>query len=197
MKRTFAFGLLIFVLPFAGLFAQSNYTLIGGLNFATIQYNEKDINDYVDISANTGLLIGIESNSGPFKLGFAYIQRGASISVSGSDFEGSDTYNYLAAHSLIPIPLSKQFEIVGGLQIGKCLGGKWEAKDDYDSDSGTIDAEDINLDFGLLVGADIMFSPKFGVRGTYYFGLSDVYKDVESDFNIKNRGLAVNILIKI
>lgn len=98
---------------------------------------------------------------------------------------------------MITIPLSEQFDIVSGLQIRKCLGGKWEAKDDYDSDSGTIDADVFNIDYGALVGADVMFGPKFGIRGTNYSGLSDMINDVPSNSNYKNRGFVINLLIKV
>ncbi|MDO9577281.1 MAG: outer membrane beta-barrel protein [Candidatus Cloacimonadales bacterium] len=197
MKKTLIVFLLVLGLFASSLLAQNKSMLVGGVNFGSISYNDKDIADMVDVSSKLGFNVGLEAAAGPLKFGVSYIQRGSTVKVSDYDYKGWEIYNYITGYALIPIPLSKQFSLLGGMQVGKCLGGKWEADMYGESDSGTLDAEDFNIDFGIVVGADIMFSPKVGARASYYYGLSDVAKDIDSNDNYKNNGFGINLLFAL
>jgi len=54
-----------------------------------------------------------------------------------------------------------------------------------------------NFDFGLLAGIDVMLVPKFGLRASYFYGLTDVIKDADSIQNYKNRGVGLCLITKI
>ncbi len=197
MKKLFFLLLLIAGVFAASLFAQVELTIVGGLNLSTVKYNDNTVDNYVDISMKSGMILGVEAVSGPLIIGGSFIQRGANFKASQFDFEGSDTYNYLSVYLLYPVSIQKQISIFGGCQLGKGLNGT--AKSEYYGDSETFDlkAEDFKIDFGLSFGADFMFSTTVGARASYYIGLADVAEGVTSTNNFKNRGIEICLLYKI
>jgi opacity protein-like surface antigen len=178
-----------------GLFAQGGFTIVGGLNLGSVQYNDSDVADLFDISMKVGLNIGAETAVGPLKVGGALVQRGAKMEMSflGETFTGSDTYNYLTAYGIYPYAIKEGISAFGGLQLGKAIGGTSE----FDGDSETLNSDDFALDYGLLIGLDYMINTKMGVRASYYLGLADVIKDVDSDFNFKNTGIGLALLYNL
>lgn len=178
-----------------GLYAQGGFTFVGGINMASVKYNDSDIQDEVDISMKMGINVGIESAGGPLTVGLAYVQRGAEVGLDifGQHISGSDTYNYLTAYIIYPHTIQEGLSAFGGLQMGKCLGGEAELEGESDN----LDGADFKLDYGLLVGANIMLNQNIGIRGSYYLGFADVAKDFDSDENWKNRGIGLTLLYKM
>ena len=202
MKKLFITTLFVTLALAANLFAQTDVTLVGGLNLSTVKYNDNTVDDNVDISMKSGLILGAEIIGGPFIIGGEFIQRGT-IMKGYDEYGGhvtlTQTYNYLSGYLLYPVSIQKQLSVFGGCQIGKFIGGTSEIKWDGDSDSIDLDAEDYAIDFGILFGADFMFNSSVGARGSYYLGFSDVIGiyGVPSDYNWKNRGIGLCLLYKI
>ena len=194
MKKT-----LLFILFIACISAQSGLTFIGGLNMATIKYNDDDIGDQITVSSNMLVNVGVEKMVGAMMVGGAFVQRGAKIEMEilGIDVKGSDSYNYLSIYGIYPLISQQSFSAFGGLQVGYGIGGMAEIEVAGDSDSEKIDGDALALDYGLLLGADIMLNANMGIRASYYLGLADVSKDADSDLNFKNRGLTISILYKM
>jgi len=42
-----------------------------------------------------------------------------------------------------------------------------------------------------------MLNDKMGIRASYYFGLADIAKDVDSDYNFKHVGIGISLLLKM
>ena len=66
-----------------------------------------------------------------------------------------------------------------------------------------MSSNDYNLDFGLLIGTDIMLTQHIGSRLSYYYGLAKVLsEDVllsidESNLNVINVGVNAQLLIRL
>jgi hypothetical protein len=172
--------------------AQTNYTLVGGINIATIEYNDDEVGDLVDISSKYGFILGVETMTGPVLLGIAAVQRGAQAEMDfmGQTISGYDIYNYISVYGAYPFTLQEGFTFMAGLQVGQPLGGNSE----MNNESEEIDADLLALDYGLLLGANILLDPQIGFRATYYLGLADVSKDFPSNLNWKNRGIGITLL---
>jgi len=198
MKNLFIITIFVVVVFAVNLSAQTDVTLVGGLNLSTVKYNDNNADNYVDISMRSGFILGVETVGGPFIVGAAFIQRGANVKSKVYDFEGSDTYNYLSGYLLYPISIQKQLSVYGGCQLGKLIGGTAKFESDGATETNDLDAEDYALDFGILFGADVMFNSSVGIRGSYYIGLSNVIgvEGYPSDANYKNRGIEICLLYK-
>lgn len=179
-----------------GLLAQTETTIIGGLNFGSVKFNNNNYNDEIDISMKSGFTFGVESLEKVFIIGGAFDQRGANFKDKDSDVKISHTYNYLSGYILIPISIQKELTVFGGCQLGKALGGKSVIKDGGYSDSISLKVTDFILDFGLLFGVDYMFNSTIGARASYFIGLVDVLTN-EPLNNYKNRGIGICLLYKI
>jgi len=179
MKRVF----LIFLVFSSFVLAQGNLRVIGGVNFSNIKWNDKDIQDSFDPKSLMGFNIGIENQIKNIIIGGTYVQRG----MKSEDFltdglELTMTMNYLTGFvllSLSPDPNSSFSLFIGG-ELGKYLNGEAKAKYEGESDTEKIDADDINIDYGMLGGAYIGINENIGVRGSYYWGLANI-DDVEDD----------------
>jgi hypothetical protein len=190
---------LTILLIVTSLFAQGGFTIVGGLNMGSAEYNDSDLADAIDISMKPGLSMSAETMVGPLKVGGGFVQRGANIEADflGETLEGSDTYNYLSGYGLYPYSIQEGLSAFGGFQLGKCIGGKTEISFDGNSESEDLEGEDFELDYGLLLGVDYMLNTNMGVRASYYLGLADVVKDLDSDFNYTNTGIGISLLFKM
>ena len=199
MKKLLLTSIFVTGILATSLFAQRGFTLVGGLNLGSIKYNNDNVDNDVDISTKTGLILGVESTGGPLNMGVAYIQRGAKFKAEFlyDDIRIIETYNYLSGYVIIPISIQKVLSVFGGGQIGICLGGTSEMESGGESMTYDLEGEDFAIDLGLLFGADYMFNTNIGIRASYYLGLADVADGVESNYNFKNRGIAINLLYKI
>ena len=124
--------------------------------------------------------------------------------------------NYLTLHAIYPHEVKEKITVFGGLQLGNGLGGEAKLKvsrtdalldttglsmlidmvgsADYESvDTEEIDAEDMELDYGLFLGVDYMINEKIGLRASYFKGLSDIFEES----TIKNNTMSVSLLFNI
>ena len=189
---------LIIMLLVTGLSAQGGFTIVGGLNMGSTKFNDSDIADEIDLFLKLGLSVGAETMVGSFKVGGAFVQRGSKLEIDLFDekLEGSDTYNYLTGYGLYPYSINEGLAVFGGFQLGTFIGGKSEITFLGESESEDLEADNFALDYGLLLGVDYMVNANIGVRASYYLGLADVAKDVESDLNFKNTGIGIALLYK-
>ena len=92
------------------------------------------------------------------------------------------TMNYLTGFALLslsPDPKSS-FSLFAGGELGKFLSGEIKATYEGESETEDIDADDINIDYGILCGVYIGLNEKIGIRGSYYLGLANI-DDVDDD----------------
>ena len=126
--------------------------------------------------------------------------------------EVEQTLNYLTLHAVYPYAIQEKITVFGGVQLGNGLGGdaklKVSRKDavvgdlsqmiidmvgvwDYEEvDTEEIEAEDMELDYGLFLGVDYMINEKIGLRASYFKGLSDIFEES----TIKNNTMSVSLL---
>ena len=191
--------IIISVFIISNIFAQSGLTVIGGYNMSKIKYNDDDVTEMIDVDMRSGINIGIEQNTGSLIAGASIVQRGAEyeFDLMGYEFSGYDVYNYAALHVLYPIAMGTGLEGFGGLQAGFALGGEAHIEADGNTETEDIDADGFGVDAGLLVGASFMLNEKFGIRASYYLGLTDVAKDGGDDENYKNNTISLSALMKL
>lgn len=145
----------------------------------------------------TGVTLGAETTIGHFIIGSAFIQRGTSYKDGALDRIGSYTFNYLSGYILGKLTYKEVLSAFGGFQLGKGLSGTQEGDVDNSLGSGDFKAEDFNIDFGLLFGADIMYNSHIGLRASYYIGFTDILNEVPSNYNIKHRGVGICLLYRM
>ena len=200
MKKYLFILLFITTVQTANLLAQMELTIVGGVNLATVKYNDNAVDNNIDISTKSGFILGIETVGGPFIIGGNFIQRGTNYTVNDEDYgeiTQKDNFNYLSGYLLYPISIQKKLSIFGGCQLGKGIGGTQVADGDDISGSNVLKADDFNLDFGLLFGADYMINSSIGLRALYFIGLSDVAEGIPANSNFKNRGIGLCLLYKL
>ena len=205
--------ILICILLSSTIFPQGRLAIFGGSNFSTIQYNNADLNNQIDISPRNGSSFGVEYRSSRFMFGASFTQRGSklkqnsTINIGGVDYEieigGHEVYDYASAHILYPISMNEQIDFFGGLQIGSSLGGTSYAKLSFtefnSSQSDEIDMKpkEFGLDAGLLFGIDYMLNHRFGLRASYYQGFTDVRDTLKNNLNFKNNTLNLSAIVKL
>ena len=193
--------------------AQKGLTIIGGQNMSKIEYNDDDISKQIDIDSRNGFNIGLEYRFPRLIVGAGFLQRGSklkeatTINIGGIDYEieisGYEVYNYAAAHIFYPISINEQIEVFGGMQVGSSLGGTSVAKLSFtefnSSQSDEIDMKPkgFGLDAGLQFGADYMLNHRFGLRSSYYLGMTDVRDTLSNNLNFKNNTLNLSAIIKL
>ena len=193
--------------------AQKGLTIIGGNNMSTIKYNDNKIGNQIDISAQNGSNIGLEYRFPRLIVGAGFLQRGSklkeatTINIGGVDYEieisGYEVYNYAAAHIFYPISINEQIEVFGGVQVGSSLGGTSVAKLSFtefnSSQSDEIDmkSKGFGLDAGLQFGADYMLNHRFGLRSSYYLGMTNVRDTLSNNLNFKNSTISLSAIIKL
>jgi len=200
MKKHLLILLFSFVVLSTSLLAQIELTIVGGINISKVKYNDNAVDNDVVISNKPGFIIGIETIAGPFNIGGNYIQRGVNYEFTDEylgELTQKDNFNYLSGYLLYPVSIQKKFALFGGCQLGKALGGTQVLEGDDISDSNVLKADEFNLDFGLLLGADFMLNINIGVRASYYIGLSDIAEGVPTNNNLKNRGIGLCLLYKL
>jgi len=186
----------------AGLFSQSSTTFVGGINMGNVSAN--DSSEDLDPIMKIGAIVGAEITNGGLTVGLNFVQRGYSIDEE-EDFDGytvsmsgSTTLNYINFYGLYPYNLPNNISVFGGFQGGLGLGGESEIETDIMGMSidleEDIEAEDMEFDYGLLFGADYMINDNIGIRFSYYHGLADIAKDLDSDENMKNTGILLGLL---
>ena len=197
--------ILLNILFISAMFAQSGLTVVGGLNQSK-QTIEEDADD-LDIDYMNGYNLYVERSFGVARFGVGLNQRGVKLNQEVSDMgitisvDGEQTLNYLTLHAVYPYAIQEKITVFGGVQLGKGLGGEANMKismsflgeTESSDESEDIDAEEMDLEYGLFLGGDYMINEKIGVRASYFKGLSDIAEDDET----KNNTISVSLLFKL
>tara|TARA_B100002049_G_scaffold19793_1_gene13380 strand:- start:238 stop:903 length:666 start_codon:yes stop_codon:yes gene_type:complete len=197
---------LLNILFISAIFAQNGLTVVGGLNQSNQTFEEDDVGDE-NINYLNGYNLTVEKSFGIAKFGVGLNQRGVKLNAEESDMglsldmEAELTLNYLTLHAVYPYAIQEKITVFGGVQLGKGLGGEANMKismsflgeTESSDDSEDIDAEDMELEYGLFLGGDYMINEKIGVRASYFKGLSDIAEDDET----KNNTISVSLLFKL
>ena len=199
--------MLLNILFISTIFAQNGLTVVGGLNQSNNTFEEDDVDDDVDINYMNGYNLTVEKSFGIAKFGVGHNQRGVKLNQKVSDMgitisvDGEQTLNYLTLHAVYPYAIQEKITVFGGVQLGKGLGGEANMKisisflgeTESSDESEDIDAEEMDLEYGLFLGGDYMINEKIGVRASYFKGLSDIAEDASS----KNNTISVSLLFNL
>ena len=198
--------ILLNIVFFSAIFAQSGLTIVGGLNQSK-QTIEEDA-DGLEINYMNGYNLYAEMSFGVARFGVGLNQRGVKLNQEVSDMgvtvsaDGEQSLNYLTLHAIYPYEIQEIITVFGGIQLGNGIGGESTVKhvtsgtgflDGTSVDTEDIDAEDMDLEYGLFLGGDYMINEKIGVRASYFKGLSDIAEDVSS----KNNTISVSLLFNL
>ncbi len=195
--------ILLNILFFSAIFAQSGLIIMGGLNQSK-QTIEEDA-EGLEINYMNGYNLYVERSFGVARFGVGLNQRGVKLNQAVSDMgvtvsaDGEQTLNYLTVHAIYPYEIQEIITVFGGIQLGNGIGGEAKVKhvisgsgylDGTSVETEDIDAEDMDLEYGLFLGADYMLNEKIGIRASYFKGLSDIVEDAKT----KNNTLSVSLL---
>ena len=197
---------LLNILFISAIFAQNGLTVVGGLNQSNQTFEEDDVGDE-NINYLNGYNLTVEKSFGIAKFGVGLNQRGVKLNAEESDMglsldmEAELTLNYLTLHAVYPYAIQEKITVFGGVQLGNGIGGEANMKislsflgeTESTDESEDIDAEDMDLEYGLFLGGDYMINEKIGVRASYFKGLSDIAEDDET----KNNTISVSLLFKL
>ena len=195
--------ILLNIVFFSAIFAQSGLTIAGGLNQSK-QTIEEDADD-LDIDYMNGYNLYVERSFGVARFGVGLNQRGVKLNQEVSDMgvtvsvAGEQTLNYLTLHAIYPYAIQEKITVFGGIQLGNGINGEAKIKqsisgsglfDGTSVDSEEWDAEDMELEYGLFLGGDYMINEKIGIRASYFKALSDIVEDAKT----KNNTLSISLL---
>jgi len=188
--------ILLNILFFSAIFAQSGLIIMGGLNQS--KQNIEEDAEGLEINYMNGYNLYVERSFGVARFGVGLNQRGVKLNQAVSDMgvtvsaDGEQTLNYLTIHVNYPLLIKEKKILFLGLQLGKGLGGEAKIKqsisgsglfDGTNVDSYDIDAEDMDLEYGLFLGGDYIVNEKIGIRVSYFKGLSETVEDSKAKNN--------------
>ena len=195
--------ILLNILFFSAIFAQSGLIIMGGLNQS--KQNIEEDAEGLEINYMNGYNLYVERSFGVARFGVGLNQRGVKLNQAVSDMgvtvsaDGEQTLNYLTVHAIYPYEIQEIITVFGGIQLGNGIGGEAKVKhvisgsgylDGTSIEKEDIDAEEMDLEYGLFLGADYMLNEKIGIRASYFKGLSDIVEDAKT----KNNTLSVSLL---
>ena len=195
--------ILLNILFISAMFAQSGLTVVGGLNQSK-QTIEEDVDD-LDIDYMNGYNLYVERPFGVARFGVGLNQRGVKLNQEVSDMgvtvsaDGEQSLNYLTLHAIYPYEIQEIITVFGGIQLGNGIGGEAKVKhiisgtgylDGTTVETEDIDAEDMDLEYGMFLGGYYMINEKIGIRASYFKALSDIVEDAKT----KNNTLSVSLL---
>ena len=195
--------ILLNIVFFSAIFAQSGLTIVGGLNQSK-QTIEEDA-DGLEINYINGYNLYAEMSFGVARFGLGLNQRGVKLNQEVSDMgvtvsaDGEQTLNYLTLHAIYPYEIQEIITVFGGIQLGNGIGGEAKVKhiisgtgylDGTTVEIEDIDAEDMDLEYGMFLGGYYMINEKIGIRASYFKALSDIVEDAKT----KNNTLSVSLL---
>jgi Outer membrane protein beta-barrel domain len=171
----------------------------GGVNFASIQFNEEGEN--VNFDRRTGFVGGVfvvwpASERFGLQLEALYSQKGARI--AGSDVEAELRLDYVDVPVLLRVSTARDrsgaaFHVFGGPSVGIRARAKATAALEGESGSGDISEDVERLDLGLVAGAGVEIG-RFVIDVRHTWGLSNINKNPsEDDTTIKNRVFAAMV----
>ena len=140
----------------------------------------------------------VEGSFSIARFGVGINQRGVKLNQSETSMgmtvsaDGEQNLNYLTIHFNYPLLIKEKEILFLGLQLGKGLRGEAKIKqsisgtglfDGTNVDSYDIDAEDMDLEYGLFLGGDYIVNDKIGIRVSYFKGLSETVEDSKAKNN--------------
>ena len=158
-------GLLL--VPF--LQAELGFTVVGGFNRSNVFHEETEMQVWSgDIKAPA---FGIERKIGPVIAAIGYLKGGY---INGySDIDTTLSISYINAQSYYPLKFGK-FIFLAGINVGVPLS----AIETYSSGGTTkVAVEELNIDYGALIGVSYGISEKYGARLFLNYGLAELWKE--------------------
>ena len=175
---------------------QNGLIIVGGMNLSNQTYEEDT--DGMNIKYMNGYNLYVEGSFSIARFGVGINQRGVKLNQSETSMgmtvsaDGEQNLNYLTIHFNYPLLIKEKEILFLGLQLGKGLRGEAKIKqsisgtglfDGTNVDSYDIDAEDMDLEYGLFLGGDYIVNDKIGIRVSYFKGLSETVEDSKAKNN--------------
>ena len=176
---------LLIIIFFSFLNAEMGFTIISGFNHSNVFHQNQQMQEWSgDIKS---LSFAIERKLGPVKTSIGYINGGF---INGrSDIDTTLNVSFLNIESYYPINIGK-IMFLGGVYIA----GPLSANETYSTGSSiTIKSEELNIDYGVLMGGSFGLNEKIGIRIIIHYGLVDLWKDPLQRGSVSTIFTGVNI----
>lgn len=165
----------------------------GGVNFATLDFDEFEDEDEPPIDYRIGLAVG-----GYFVMpltGRLSLQPEALYMQKGAAFGDSDVVSARFELDYVEIPVLVRYgfgdiHVFGGPSFGVKVRARSVVEFEDESEEQDLGDDVESLDFGLAVGAGWQRG-RLSVDGRYMFGLSNINAVDRDDVTIKTRGIAL------
>ena len=163
----YIFNIGLLLLPF--LQAELGLTVVGGFNRANVFHENTEMQVWSgDIKAPA---FGIERKIGPVIATIGYLNGGY---INGySDIDTTLSISYINTQSYYPLNFGK-FVFLAGIYVGAPLS----AIKTYSSGGTTkVAVEELNIDYGALIGVSYGISERYGVRLFLNYGIAELWKE--------------------
>ena len=161
--------ILFIVLHYSFIYAEIGVTLIAGFNHSNVIHQNKQLQEWSgDIKS---LSFSIERKLGPIETSIGYLNGGY---INGRyDIDTTLNVSFMNIETYYPINIGK-IKILGGIYISNPLN----ANETYSTGSSiTIKPDELNIDYGVLMGASFGINEKIGIRIILHYGLVDLWRD--------------------
>ncbi len=180
---------IILTLSVGMLVAQPVFGARLGLNMANISGENVD-NNTMKLGLNAGAMMQYPiAENILFQPELLYTMKGANYDLPTDPFWSA---------SYIEIPMLVKYNVAMPTMkiqpyLGPSLGMLMSAK--YGNEDSDTDVKDDmeSMEFGLNLGADVIFMKSFMAGLRYNMGLTNIVKDAEDDDTVKNTGIMVNL----
>ena len=180
---------IILALSVGMLVAQPVFGARLGMNMANVsQKNIKNNETRLGLNAGAMIQYSIAENV-IFQPEILYSMKGMNIDLPTNPYKSA---NYVEIPMLVKYSVNlpnMKIQPYIGPAIGMLLSAK-SGNDNFDNDF-KDDME--SFEYGLNLGADVVFMKSFMVGMRYDMGLSNVWKDAPDDYEVYNRVIMVNI----
>ena len=214
MKKIILTALAVCAISFAN--AQDiKFGVKGGLNIASANISGIDKTFFGEVSSRTSFhLGGLAEIKFTEKFTFQPEILINSIGVKSSLVESEPDYFYNSSNNIkltyLNIPLIAKFNIFNGLSLdaGPQIGILVSAKNEFSveetsrgstfNESGTVSSTEQfkSLDFGLNIGTSYIIENNIFFSARYYYGLSDIWKQVgDTDYIIGFKNNCVQLSV--
>tara|TARA_B100001245_G_scaffold40637_1_gene26022 strand:+ start:75 stop:647 length:573 start_codon:yes stop_codon:yes gene_type:complete len=166
-RSIYKFNVGLLLVPF--LQAELGFTVVGGFNRANVFHENTEMQVWSgDIKAPA---FGIERKIGPVIATIGYLNGGY---INGySDIDTTLSISYINTQSYYPLNFGK-FVFLAGIYVGAPLS----AIKTYSSGGSTkVDIEELNIDYGALIGVSYGISERYGVRLFLNYGIAELWKE--------------------
>lgn len=180
------------------IFNQIGLTILSGVNFSIINFNDKDVQKNAKVKYDRGGDFGIETKFNWLTMGLSYTQYSVryQIKVLADIFRFTpmlnEIYHYFTFYSLLTYSIIKPINLFGGIQIANCIGRNVKV----DNTTECYNSAKYSLNYGLITGIDILPNSWFGIRISYNYWLREL-NNIFNDESFRINGIRLNILIKL